>query len=84
AEKQARLEYYTTDTRRIKYTVDNAAAVWWRGSPKIDRINFGQYSIASVPDPFGFLATEESGAAAGVSRTAALDVSGVAPAFCVK
>jgi hypothetical protein len=80
AERQAHLEYYTTDTRRTKYTGANTAGAWWRGSPNIDNNVFAQYSDASLPEPIFFRATGEGGA--GGSKDAS-KAWWVAPAFCV-
>jgi hypothetical protein len=67
---QARLEYYTDDTSRIKYNSSNSAIWYWLASPYYG--NAADFSVISAPgDP----------AYVGASSTSP---SGVAPAFCVK
>ncbi|MDR1929051.1 MAG: DUF6273 domain-containing protein, partial [Treponema sp.] len=65
---QAYLEYYTNDSRRIKYNTGNTAAGYWRASPKAnDAVNFCVVDTNGTPN-----------------NAPANSAYGVAPAFCVK
>jgi hypothetical protein len=68
AQNQARLEYYQSDTRRVKYGADGSAMWWWETSP------------ASGSEAY-FCISYSGGSA---SLEPVRHVGGCAPAFCVR
>jgi hypothetical protein len=69
ASNQARLEYYDSNSRRIKYDRGGNTLWWWEASP-------GTYSASSV-----FCYARHDGYASNMSASS---VCGLAPAFCVR
>jgi hypothetical protein len=69
AANQARLEYYDSNSRRIKYNRNGNALSWWEASP-------GTYSASAV-----FCVASINGSAVSPSPSS---VGGCAPAFCVR
>jgi hypothetical protein len=68
AANQARLEYYDSDAKRIKYDMSGKADHWWVASPYYD----SAYYISLVAWT------------GWSTQTTAANGNGVAPAFCVK